>query len=260
MSGPRRGAPDAGTVVPGRRGVLTALGGGLVLASLAACGNKEVAADNTAQALPSVPERDDTEVLTWKQARKRLEEGNLRFVEGRVAHPDQSAERRTATGTGAQRPFATVLACADSRVPPELVFDQGLGDLFVVRSAGQVVDHAVLGTLQFGVAEFDTPLLLVLGHTGCGAVKATLEAVDKKSPATGTDVDTLVDAITPAVRDAEGMGAKPADVLGVAVDNNVERVVEELAAAKVLGIAAKSRKLRVLGAVYDLATGEATFL
>jgi carbonic anhydrase len=110
------------------------------------------------------------------------------------------------------------------------------------------------------VAEFGTPLLIVLGHTKCGAVKATLEALEKKSPASGTDIDALVTAITPAVKEAEEMGVKKTDVLDVAVDNNVERVVEELAQAKILGVTAKQRKLKILGAVYDIVTGEVTFL
>jgi carbonic anhydrase len=246
----------------GRRGVLTALGGGLIVAALAGCGDKSAAAQTDAGTAPddSVPERVDTDALTWKEARKRLEEGNQRFVQGRSAHPDQSLQRRKATGNGKQRPYVSVISCADSRVPPELVFDQGLGDLFVVRSAGQVLDDAVLGTLQFGVAEFGTPLLIVLGHTKCGAVKATLEALEKKSPASGTDIDALVTAITPAVKEAEEMGVKKTDVLDVAVDNNVERVVEELAQAKILGVTAKQRKLKILGAVYDIVTGEVTFL
>jgi carbonic anhydrase len=152
-----------------------------------------------------------------------------------------------------------VLACADSRVPPEAVFDQGLGDLFVVRSAGQVVDNAVLGTLQFGVEEFKTPLLVVLGHTNCGAVKATVEAIEKKSPPSGTAVDALVTAITPAVDDAAAMGAKDADLLSVSVDNNIDRVVQQLSDAKVLSLAVKSRHLKIVGALYDLATGEVSF-
>jgi carbonic anhydrase len=141
-----------------------------------------------------------------------------------------------------------------------MVFDQGFGDLFVVRSAGQVIDDAVLGTLQFGVAEFKTPLLVVLGHSKCGAVKATIEAVEKKKAATGTAVDALVSAIAPSVHEAVELGAKEADLLPVAVDNNVERVVRQLTAAKLLSVEVKSRRLKILGAVYDLATGEVSFM
>lgn len=244
---------------PGRRRVVTALGTGLVATVLAGCGSSSSAAKATTKTA-GVAERNDATELTWKQARKRLEDGNLRFAAGRSAHPDASASRRKKLSSAGQKPFVSVLSCADSRVPPEAVFDQGLGDLFVVRSAGQVLDDAVLGTLQFGVAEFKTPLLVVLGHSKCGAVKATIEAIEKKSPASGTSIDALVAAITPAVHEAEEQGAKEAELLPVAIDNNVERVVEQLTGAKILAVAVKSRKLKILGAVYDLATGEVSFL
>lgn len=231
---------------------LGAVGAGALL--LSACGKK--AAAEPAEA--AVPERDDAAEISPKEARTRLEEGNVRFVEGKSQYPDQSLERRKKLGEG-QAPFAAVLSCADSRVPPELVFDQGLGDLFVVRSAGQVVDDAVLGTLQFGVGELHTPLLLVLGHTACGAVKATIEAVQKKAPPSGTSIDALVTALKPAVAEAEESGAGEEELLGAAVTNNVDRVVEQLKGAKVLSPAIKAGKLRVFGAVYDIATGEVLF-
>ncbi|HEX2805535.1 MAG TPA: carbonic anhydrase, partial [Kineosporiaceae bacterium] len=221
------------------------------------CGGKELAGP---AAKASIPERDDSEAVTVKEARLLLEEGNLRFSTGKPAHPDQGPSRRRRIGSGGQKPFVSVLSCADSRVPPELIFDQGLGDLFVVRSAGQVVDRAVLGTLQFGVAEFGTPLLVVLGHTMCGAVKATIEAKEKKTPASGTDIDTLVRAILPSVNEAEELGADEKELVTVAVGHNIERVVEQLRRSKVLALAVKARKLKILGALCDIATGEVEFV
>lgn len=244
----------------GRRQVLGLAGAGLLTAVLAACGGDSSQTKSSSKKAATVGERSDAKVLTAAQARKRLEDGNRRFSKAQAAHPDQSSSRRKKLNASGQKPFACVLSCADSRVPPELVFDQGLGDLFVVRSAGQVVDHAVLGTLQFGVEEFKTPLLVVLGHSKCGAVKATMEAVEKKSAASGTDVDTLVAAIKPAVAEAQAMGAKGEDILPAAIDHNVDRTVTLLSQSKVLGIAVKSRKLKVLGAVYNLATGEVSFM
>jgi carbonic anhydrase len=241
-----------------RRRLLQAAGAGLVTVALSGCGDKKAAAKATTQAV--VKERNDANVLTWKGARKRLEDGNARFVAAQAAHPDQSGARRKRLSEDGQKPYVSVLACADSRVPPEVVFDQGLGDLFVVRSAGQVLDAAVLGTLEFGVAEFATPLLVVLGHSGCGAVKATIEALEKKTPASGTDIDALVKAITPSVHEAEELGAAKEDLLPVAVESNVDRVVEELGGAKILSVASKSHKLKIVGAVYDLTTGEVSFL
>lgn len=244
---------DTGSALK-RRQLLTlgAAGAGALL--LSACGKKAEAV----AAEPLVAERDDAAEITPKDARDRLEEGNLRFVEGKSQYPDTSLERRKKLGDG-QAPFAAILSCADSRVPPELVFDQGLGDLFVVRSAGQVVDDAVLGTLQFGVAELHTPLLVVLGHTSCGAVKATIEAVEKKSPPSGTGIDALVTALKPSVEEAEESGATEETLLPAAVTNNVDHVVEQLRTAKVLSSALKAGKLRILGAVYDIATGEVEF-
>jgi carbonic anhydrase len=207
----------------------------------------------------AVPERDDEEKVSTKEARKRLVEGNERFVHGSAAHPDQSVTRRRALREG-QHPFAAVLSCADSRVAPELLFDQGLGDLFTVRSAGQVVDHAVLGSLQYGVAELGTPLLVVLGHSKCGAVKATVEAVEKKSKPSGTDIDALVAAIRPSVAEAEELGATEKNILSVSIDLNVERIVEQLKAAPVLSAASKTRKVKIVGATYDIATGEVEWL
>jgi len=252
MSGAERSLDPA---FPGRRGVLSVLGGILLTGALTGCkGQDAVAAAPTA-----LPDRKDSAELTWKDARKILEDGNARFVEGKVGHPDQGMVRRKQLGSDGQAPFACVLACADSRVPPELVFDQGLGDLFVVRSAGQVLDRAVLGTLQFGVTEFKTPLLVVLGHTRCNALQTTIEALKKQAKPRGTDVDTLVTALAPAVHEAEELGAKGDDVLTVAVDDNVDRVVGQLNTAKVIAVAVKSRKLKILGATYDLETGEVTF-
>jgi carbonic anhydrase len=245
--------PDAG-----RRRFLVTAGTGLLAGALAACGgDSKATAKKTTKAV--VAERNDEAELTWKEARKRLEEGNTRFVAGKSAHPDQASSRRKKLESAGQKPYVCVLACADSRVPPEVVFDQGLGDLFVVRSAGQVLDTAVLGTLQFGVEEFETPLLVVLGHTKCGAVKATVEAIQKKSPPSGTAIDALVTAITPSVTDATAMGATEEELLSVSVDNNIERIVQQLSDAKILSLKAKARTLKIVGALYDLATGEVSF-
>ena len=159
-----------------------------------------------------------------------------------------------------QHPFAAVLSCADSRVPPEVLFDQGLGDLFVVRSAGQVLDQAVLGSIQYGVEHLTTPLLVVLGHSECGAVKATIEAIETKAKPSGTAIDDLVTAIKPAVIEAEVIGAEEEKVVEVAISVNVERIVEALKQDHVIGEAVSKRTLKVAGAIYDLTTGEVDWL
>jgi carbonic anhydrase len=198
---------------------------------------------------PSVSSPDDA----WS----RLQTGNQRFAGGAARHPDESAGLRQ-TLAGGQHPFAIVFSCVDSRVPPELVFDQGLGDLFVIRSAGHVLDHAVLGSLQYGVAELKIPLLLVLGHEKCGAVKATVEAVEKHSAASGTDIDALVTAIRPAVLKAQEK--HPADLIDASVRANTVAVAADLGTKPIIGAAVSAGKLKIVGARYDLDTGLAEAL
>ena len=246
-------AATAETAPLGRRGLLRwgALAGGGAL--LAACGSPARAAEETSTESGSHEPITDPAV-----ALQELQDGNARFVAGRVEHPAQSTARRAEVAEG-QHPFAAVLSCADSRVPPELVFDRGLGDLFVVRTAGQVVADPVLGSIQYGVEHLHVPLLVVLGHSGCGAVKATLEAVQQNAPASGTGVDSLVEAIRPAAQEALGTAAE-ASRLDVAVRLNVENIVASLGADPVLAAAVTEGRLRIVGATYSLEDGAVTFL
>lgn len=239
--------------LPRRREAMFLIGGGLFGAALGGGG----AAFSLRP--PSSPVRDDEEKLSAREGQERLEAGNARYVAGESAHPDQSIDRRSSVAA-TQAPFAAILSCADSRVPPEVIFDQGLGDLFVVRSAGQVIDHAVLGSLQYGVEHLETPLLVVLGHSGCGAVKATVEAIEKKSKPSGTDIDALVNAIRPAVLEAEEIGASEKNLVSVSIDINVERIVEHLKSVAVLNEASTLRKVKIVGAVYSLDTGQVNWL
>jgi carbonic anhydrase len=112
--------------------------------------------------------------ITGDQALQKLTEGNARFISCNVTHPGQSKERLQELVSG-QHPFAVVVGCSDSRVPPEIIFDQGLGDIFVVRTAGKVLDNAVLGSIEYAVEHLSVPLVVVLGHDSCGAVKAAVE-------------------------------------------------------------------------------------
>jgi carbonic anhydrase len=236
----------------------TALGLGLAagLGTLVGCAssNDSTTAENTVKASPTPSEPT---VTNPAEAVARLEAGATRFASGGPRRPDQSVDYRTTLAAG-QHPFAAILSCADSRVPPEIVFDQGLGDLFVVRTAGQVVDHAVLGSIQYGVAELKIPLIVVLGHEKCGAVKATIEATEKKSPAGGTDIDALVAAIRPAV--VEEAEDEPADLVDAVVRRNVANVAADLAKKPILGAAVAAGSLRIIGARYDLDEGTVEFL
>ena len=138
---------------------------------------------------------------------KALKEGNERFVAGTPAHPSQSIADRARLAAG-QKPTAVVFGCADSRVAAEIIFDQGLGDMFVVRTAGHVIDSAVLGSVEYAVTVLNVPLIAVLGHDSCGAVKATLEALDG-GVMPGGYVRDIVERITPSVMQGRHDGSDP---------------------------------------------------
>lgn len=182
-----------------------------------------------------------------EEAQQKLVEGNERFVKHKVKHPDQGVERLKEVAEG-QHPFAVVLGCADSRVPPEVVFDQGLGDLFVVRVAGNSPDDEVIGSIEYAVEHLGASLIVVLGHEKCGAVKA---AVDGGKPE--GHVGALLDPIKPAVAEAKKMAG---DVVHNAVSLHVRHVVEQLRYNKpILAEEVEHGKIRVVGAAYDLDTG-----
>ncbi|WP_018529754.1 MULTISPECIES: carbonic anhydrase [unclassified Streptomyces] len=159
-----------------------------------------------------------------------LLDGNLRYAQGRSRHPHQGRGVRQVLAA-AQQPFAVVVGCIDSRVPPELVFDQGLGDLLCIRTAGEVLDDAVLGSVQFGVAELGVPLVLVLGHERCGAVAAALAHVAVGAPAPG-HLRRLVDSIAPAARACRDL---PGDWAEHTVRRHARAVRDTLRADPVIG-------------------------
>jgi carbonic anhydrase len=221
---------------------LLALGGGG--AAIAACG-VSASAVTPAVLQPEAP------VTGPDQALQRLMEGNERYASNSSTDLNESAARRAEAAKG-QQPFATIFSCVDSRVPPELVFDRGLGDLFVIRTAGHVVDNAVLGSLEFGAAELKIPLLMVMGHGKCGAVKATIETLEQHTHAPA-QIDALVTAIAPAVEQVREGGG---DVLQNAVIANVELTVQKLRTAPLLSDAIAAGKLKVIGAWYNLESGK----
>ena len=174
----------------------------------------------------------------------KLKEGNLRFASSEVSQSKPTAARRAETAQ-AQHPFAIILGCADSRTPPELIFDQNLGDLFVIRTAGNLVDDHALGSIEYGVAHLGARLVVVLGHQRCGAVKAALES----DHAPG-HIESLVRDIQPAVKAAKG---KPGDALSATVTENARQVAAQIKTKAALGDLAK--EVRIVYAVYDLDTG-----
>ena len=194
---------------------------------------------------------------TADEALQRLLAGNQRFMKGETASPRRTPEDFRPLAAG-QRPVAVILGCADSRVPPELLFDQGVGDLFIVRVAGNVVDGGgafVKGSIEYGVAELGVPLIMVLGHSECGAVKAAIKHVDDRDPLPGA-LGKLVSRIGPAVAKAKGM---PGDRLGNAIRANVTSGVQTLQGLQpIIAPAVKGGQVKVVGALYDLRTGGVT--
>ena len=190
------------------------------------------------------------------EALKRLVEGNARYVAGKARRPHQGAGRRAEVARG-QVPFAIILGCADSRVPPEIVFDQGLGDLFVVRVAGNIADDAGIGSIEYAAEHLGARLVLVLGHAECGAVAAALEAGEKGVAVPGY-LGRVVQAILPAVHMVKD---RPGDRLDHAVRANVGLAVGRLKASEpVLAAMAKEGKLAIVGGRYDLRSGRVEIL
>jgi len=184
--------------------------------------------------------------LTPDEALAQLMEGNQRFVDKKRLNPHQNIARVTEVATG-QAPFAAILSCADSRVVPEIAFDQGIGDLFVVRVAGNIAVTGDTASEEYAVGMLGTPLLMVLGHERCGAVAAALEG--GKFPGA---IESLVLAIQPAIKASEG---EPGDRLTNAVKANVRLQVQRLQVSSVVASAVQAGKLKVVGAFYDLDTG-----
>ncbi|TAJ69137.1 MAG: carbonic anhydrase [Phenylobacterium sp.] len=192
-----------------------------------------------------------------EEALARLMNGNARYVDGYSVHPHGDAPRRLQVSAG-QSPFAVVLACADSRVAPELIFDQGLGDLFVIRVAGNVVDDAVLASIEYAVIHLGSTLVMTLGHERCGAVKATIEALaGRGSPDdAGTRIGALAALITPAVR---AVPAGTADTLDAAVSLNAAQAAAEVfAGSRPLRTRVLAGQLKIVAARYDLDDGRVT--
>ncbi len=180
----------------------------------------------------------------------KLFEGNVRYAEAKAKHPNQGRVRREEVAKG-QKPFAIVVSCSDSRVPPEVIFDQGLGDLFVVRTAGHVVDKVAMGSIEYAVAKLGARSVVVLGHERCGAVQAALERTQVPG-----SIGTIVDAIAPGIASVSGTDAAAMDR---AIALNVSAVVGQLrSASPVLTPFVTDGSLEVSGAVYDLDSGKVT--
>lgn len=190
------------------------------------------------------------------QALAELLDGNRRFVTAKRTYPDQSIQVRRELST-AQKPFAVVLSCSDSRVPPEEIFDQGLGDLFVVRLAGNIVDQAVRGSIAYAVEEFGTTLIMVLGHQNCGAVAATLKTLQPPFITPAGAVGELVTAIAPAVEAAKG---RPGDLLDNAVRANAIQSADQIRTTSELTASLDSGAVKLVVGYYSLQDGTVSII
>jgi carbonic anhydrase len=196
--------------------------------------------------------QETASTLSADQALSRLLAGNARFVADKERHPDESITRRREL-VSSQHPFAVILGCADSRVSPELLFDEGLGDLFVIRVAGNVVDDAILGSIEYAVEHLATKLIVVLGHEKCGAVSAAVTS--ENAPG---HLASLVSAIRPSVL---ATASSPGDRIHNCVVENVRRVARQIRESEpVLKEAAQRRGVKVIAADYELDTGKVRLL
>jgi len=209
----------------------------------------------TGQAIAS---GDATSSITPTEAQVRLAEGNARFVAGENTFPHFDAARRKETSQNGQHPFATVIACSDSRVPVEVLFDQGIGDVFVIRVAGNVSDTDEIGSIEYGVDHLGTPVMVVLGHKSCGAVTAVVTGAEVHG-----SIPPLVDNIEPAV--ARAKAAHPElegkALVPYAVKENVWRSIADLLKnSPAVAERAADGRVKVVGAIYDIESGAVEWL
>ena len=197
------------------------------------------------------------EICTADDALARLKSGNARFLAGRARFPTVQKDILAELAKG-QRPFATILGCSDSRVPPELVFDASFGELFVIRVAGNVIDPAVAGTLQYAGVHLQTPLLVVLGHDGCGAVDAAIAEKFRGVRHPGR-IAVLVDDIEPAL-DGLDPTLPPDALLEAAVEANVRWTLRQIVESPEWTSLPDGADRKAVGAVYELETGRVRFL
>lgn len=198
-------------------------------------------------AVPTTTPRPSTPAQAWAA----MQDGNTRFVSGEVQHPDQDAARRAELAAD-QKPFALVFGCGDSRVAAEIIFDRGLGDLFVVRTAGHVVDTSVMGSVEFAISRLAVPLVVVLGHDRCGAVQATIDALDSGEMPGGYLRD-LVERVTPSVVSARSRGTDDLDAIEAEHVRQTGRLLHDR--STLVSDAVRQGRLAIVGTVYDLADG-----
>jgi len=201
--------------------------------------------------------------MTAREALTRLKEGNRRFVDNGSSHEANRTGERRAEIAKEQQPFAIILGCSDSRVPGEIVFDQGLGDLFVIRVAGNIVAPSLVGSVEFAAERFGTRLVVVLGHSSCGAVLATIEELRRPSETQSKNLRSIVSRIRPSVEEliAADPGTSDETLLDRAVRANVRASVDQLRrGSEILEQLVRTDGLVIVGAEYSLESGVVDFL
>ncbi|MGH4124642.1 MAG: carbonic anhydrase [Clostridium sp.] len=207
---------------------------------------------NTKVTKTSVYKRAENVVAA--DAENLLKEGNSRFVENKALGDDISTEKIKGLATNGQKPFAVIFSCSDSRVPPENIFDQGLGDLFVIRNAGNVVDDITLGSIEYGVEHAAAPLIVVLGHENCGAIKATIDG-GEASP----NISAILSKIKPSFDKVKGSTTDKNELYENCADENVKNSLAVIKSSPVINKLEKEKKVTVIGAKYHIETGKVTF-
>ena len=190
---------------------------------------------------------------TPQEAWTALLEGNQHFINGNPSHPRQDIDRRENVAE-VQKPFAALFGCSDSRLSAEIIFDVGLGDLFVVRNAGQVIAETILGSLEYAVEVLKVPLILVLGHDECGAIRATIDAKEGNLKSNGEFIHNIVARIAPTVTESYAAGKK--DIDDITALHIQDTINDMLSRSNLIATAVKEGKLGVVGANYKLALGE----
>ena len=198
-----------------------------------------------------------------KEGLRRLQEGNMRFVKNWIHRDNLSVHEKRDSLTAGQKPFAIILSCSDSRVPSEIVFDQTLGDLFVIRVAGNIVAPSLVGSVEFAAATFGVPLVVVMGHSRCGAVVATYDCIINNTPSVSANIHDIVERISPSVHQVMELhpkGMEKPEIIEKCISANIRNSVNHLRhGSKLLEDLYVDSKIKIIGANYSLDTGEVEF-
>ncbi|MDX1342447.1 carbonic anhydrase [Reinekea sp. G2M2-21] len=202
-------------------------------------------------------------MITSDEALERLQSGNRRYVDGQSRYSEVVNVQRRTDLVGGQSPWAIILGCSDSRAPAEIIFDHGLGDLFVIRVAGNIVAPSQVGSIEFAVESYDTPLVVVLGHTSCGAIQATLEALKNPDAKHSHNLNSIVSRIRPSLETLyeTDLSKDPENLAKYAVRANIRASVNQIRySSPSLEQRVQSGQLKVIGAQYSIETGVVDFL